>query len=115
MDLAREILKVVETHGRPDQWGTVKVSGRDPVEISEHIRLLADAGFLIAEDVSTFGAFEWQTKGLTWEGHNFLDSIRNDTVWSRVKEAIAAKGGGAGLEIVKELAVQIGRKYFLGD
>ncbi|EOV9525803.1 DUF2513 domain-containing protein [Bacillus cytotoxicus] len=27
----------------------------------------------------------WIYSSLTWEGHEFLDAIKNDTVWNNVK------------------------------
>ena len=42
---------------------------------------------------------------LTWEGHEFLDSIRNDTVWKKIKDTVKEKGVQLSYEILKALAV----------
>jgi hypothetical protein len=44
--------------------------------------------------------------GLSWQGHEFLDNIRNPDVWGRTKEGMKAVGG-FGLEI----AVQVAKAY----
>ena len=50
------------------------------------------------------------TRRLTWEGHELRDLLKNDNVWQRVKATIAEKGGGASIEIVKELAMRISKR-----
>lgn len=41
---------------------------------------------------------------LTWEGHDFLDKIRSETVWNKTKETIVKKGLPFVFDVVKELA-----------
>lgn len=40
---------------------------------------------------------------LTWEGHNFLDSARDEGIWREAKED-ATKAGGISLELIGALA-----------
>lgn len=42
-------------------------------------------------------------EGLTWEGHEFLDTVRSPEVWRRTKEA-AGKVGGVSITILAEIA-----------
>lgn len=44
---------------------------------------------------------------VTWAGHEFLDTARNETVWTRTKELVKEKGGSASFEVVKALATQV--------
>ena len=44
---------------------------------------------------------------LTWEGHDFLDKVREETVWNRIKEAVAQKGATLTFEIIKSVAPSI--------
>lgn len=44
---------------------------------------------------------------LTWNGHEFLDAIKNDTVWNDVKKTAAKHGGSLPFDIVKALAVKL--------
>ncbi|WP_263626499.1 DUF2513 domain-containing protein [Xinfangfangia pollutisoli] len=41
---------------------------------------------------------------MTAKGHDFLDAIRNDTVWNKAKSGAAAVGGMT-LGMLKDLAV----------
>lgn len=45
---------------------------------------------------------------LSWEGHEFLDAIRNEDVWQQTKERIE-KIRGAPIIIIKEIALTVAR------
>lgn len=51
--------------------------------------------------------------GLTFQGHQFLDNVRADTVWKRVLGKVAKVGGTASLPILQELASEC-MKQMLG-
>ncbi len=40
---------------------------------------------------------------LTWDGHDFLDSIRDPVIWQETKEGVK-KAGGFSLELLGDLA-----------
>jgi len=47
----------------------------------------------------------WIYSNLTWHGHDFLDAIKNDTVWEKTKEGLKAKGlelGQVSFSVLKE-------------
>lgn len=46
---------------------------------------------------------------LTVNGYDYLDSVRSDGIWTNTKKHLADVGGGASLEIVKELAIHIAK------
>jgi len=43
---------------------------------------------------------------LTWEGHEFLESIRDDARWGKVKD-VMGKVGGFVYEIAKSVAIEL--------
>ena len=61
-----------------------------------HVDLMMDIGLLTHFGETTFR--------LTATGHDFLDAIRDDTNWNRTK-AVAAKAGGAGLGLMRDIAL----------
>ncbi len=113
MDLARQILEQIEASSTVGGWIQLSIPDRTSDEVSYHIKQLNQAGMIDADDVSTMSGFDWRAKGLTWEGHEFLDNVRNETVWRRVKATIQDKGGTASFEIIKELAIEIAKSVFL--
>lgn len=44
---------------------------------------------------------------LTWAGNEYVDAIRDNNVWKKVKRTLAQTVGGATLDTVKALAVKI--------
>jgi len=90
-----------------------KIEGRPREEVAYHLKLLGQAGYIDAEPTGGIAAFRWGVRSMTWEGHDFLDAIRNDTIWNRVKATVTEKGGGASVEVMKAIAIQIGKRYFV--
>ncbi|NVK45096.1 MAG: DUF2513 domain-containing protein [Rhodobacteraceae bacterium] len=74
----------------------------DETEISPEdgyqLLLMKDAGLIEGRDAST-GLFR-----ITNVGHDYLDAIRNEGIWSDTKNAVAETGGSVTLEVVKSLA-----------
>lgn len=59
-----------------------------------HISLLNEAGLMNAIiRKNEYGLpSDAVIMGLTWAGHDFLDAVRNDTIWSNAKETILKPG-----------------------
>jgi hypothetical protein len=51
---------------------------------------------------------------LTWEGHDFIEAVRNETVWRKAFGIITEKGGGFTLEMIKELLKRLLAEQVLG-
>jgi hypothetical protein len=106
MELVRLILLKVEEEGTtPDYWmPDFMIDGYEeaPDEVAYHVWLLRQAGFLEAEQAAS-DEFLMEPKCLTWSGAEFLDSIRDPEVWRKTKEG-AARAGGAGVELLWEIA-----------
>jgi hypothetical protein len=52
------------------------------------------------------GCYDWRAKRLTFQGHEFLDTVRDPEIWRRTKEG-ASKIGGAGVELL----LTVGKAY----
>lgn len=81
------------------------IPGSTVDEIAYHLRLIREQGFLDSpgsQPLSGGTTF----RGLTWEGHDFLDSVRNDEVWGKTKSSVEAVGGWT-LDILSGLAKAI--------
>jgi hypothetical protein len=69
----------------------VAVEGATPDEIEYHLQLIRKHG-LIESPGSQPLAGGMTFRSLTWEGHDFLDSIRDDEVWRKTKKSAEAAG-----------------------
>ncbi len=105
-DLIREILTALEAretaHGG---MASEQIPGYSPEVVSYHMYLLNEAHLIEARCLKSSNApMHCIGLTLTWEGHEFLDSIRNDTVWKKVKSTVKSKGLDLSFEIVKQAA-----------
>ncbi|WP_404443478.1 DUF2513 domain-containing protein [Sutcliffiella horikoshii] len=113
MELIRTILISIEENNSQMGWIDLDIPEYEDDMISYHVELLNNAGFIEAVDLSSMDGYEWKPKKITWNGHEFLDSIKNDTVWNEVKEQVKEKGGNISFEVLKALALQVSSKLFL--
>ena len=83
-----------------DEFSTGIVDLMDQISGDEgyHLTLMRDAGLIEGREVS-IGLFR-----LTSSGHDYLDAIRDNGIWSKTKQAVADTGGSATLDIIKSLA-----------
>lgn len=107
METIREILREIsDAPGKPDQG--VLIKGKSPEEekkVLYHIALLNEAGFLTGQPLGGLGMEDpiWIDLDLTWQGHEFLDSVRDPEIWRKTKER-AASVAGAALGVFLEIA-----------
>ena len=106
----REILARLEE--LPDTDSTLDLSDfpKDRAyEYSYHVELLIDAGLVVGQMSRTLGSgpTHFFARRLTWPGHEFLDSIRSDTVWNQTKKSFASKGIDMTFDLVKTVASEI--------
>lgn len=91
-DIVRRLLLAIEQ--LPDENSQITsdaVSGIDPVEAAYHLRLMRDAGLITGGCREALGPSWCYATGLTWNGHEFLDRIRSDTTWHRIKTTAREK------------------------
>ncbi|USK91502.1 DUF2513 domain-containing protein [Rossellomorea marisflavi] len=107
MELVRKILFSLENSNNTSKWALIQIDGYRPNEVSYHLKLLSQAGLVEAKDLDNGVHSIWVAKSLTWDGHEFLASIDDDTVWAKVKGGIKSKGlelGQISFGVLKEYA-----------
>jgi hypothetical protein len=109
-DTIREILTRLEE--LPDTDSTLELSnfpGDRAYDYSYHVELLIDAGLVEGQMSRTLGRgpTHFFARRLTWPGHEFLDSIRSDTVWNKTKKTFTSKGLEMTFDLVKSVASEI--------
>jgi predicted transcriptional regulator len=80
-------------------------SNEEYKKLSEHIKLLIEDGLIETSKPMGMGGFTiFMILRITSKGHDFLDALRNDTVWNNTKEKMKEIGGftlGVALDIAK--------------
>ncbi len=114
MNLIRRLLLSIEAEASTIY--RFDMDGVDDVEKWYHVSLLTEAGFIKGVTV------RWAADGtgpsinlaglvaLTWEGHEFLDAIRDETVWEKTKEKARASGldmQSLTFDLIKSLGMSI--------
>ena len=101
IELCRRILSDLED----EKFGTglikVEYSDVDTDIIAYQLKLLNDHHLIDAKDMSKQDRLRWRVKSITWEGHDFLDGIKSDSNWNKVKEYLKKGGKIITLETVK--------------
>ena len=79
---------------------------------------MKEAGLIEAHTVQYLsGETEVIVTGLTWEGHDFADAARSETIWAKAKESVIAPTMSWTFAILKEwLKAEITKRLpALGD
>jgi len=101
MNLIRLILLALE--GDQEADARSKAQYEKPV-IAYHAALLIEAGLVegaTTKDADGMPARYFLQK-MTWAGHDFLDSMRDDTIWKKAQEKVLKPVGGVAFDVLKE-------------
>lgn len=108
MDLLRTILLQIESNPQMDgtiYFGFAKpedmdISGYSEDEFIYHMQLLISQEFINGSGDS----LPINVRGLTWAGHEFLDNIRNDSVWANTKKRVGDLVGSVSISVIAAVA-----------
>lgn len=101
MDLIRAILLRIESEAHGFAPNKLEIDGYTQEEIEYHAVLLGEARLAEVFEITCEGDKSPQAKiiRLTWLGHEFLDSARENRIWNQAKDSIMSKVGGATIQI----------------
>lgn len=108
LDLIRTILLCLE-EANPNELLTVSSFVTDEYDehtISLHIKLLLDCNYIEATPVRYISMQfdDFRISRITSSGYDYLDSVRNENVWTKTKEKISEVGESVSLDVVKKVA-----------
>jgi hypothetical protein len=109
MELVRKLLFAIETHEFSSNLENPPIEGYDEQTIDHHVFLMWEADLVEAIKTDTMSSGPHRraaARRLTWKGHDALDVLRSDTVWSKTK-TVVAKAGGASVQMMIEVASSI--------
>lgn len=106
LDLIREILLLVEGAPPGKYIHDVEIEGYDHDTVAAHVQLLVEADYVDGATRQSNGGeyITWGVDRLKMPGHDYLDSIRDPTVYRETKQKLSKVGGTAALEVVKAVA-----------
>lgn len=109
MELIRKILfKIEETVDNVTKYN-LEIEGYAMKEVAYHCSVLHEGGYIHTCNVQYADneVYSFSVGRLTWEGHDFLDKIREDTIWNKTKSVIRKKGLPFVFEIVKNVSTEV--------
>lgn len=106
MDLCRKILFKIEEQYIDTALSNLELENYDNFQIAYHCKILNEAGLIdyYNAQYADNSLYFFSVGSLTWEGHDFLDKIREDTTWNNVKKIIKDKALPFTLEVAKTIA-----------
>ena len=113
MELVRSILKAVESASDIMDDGDFAGLG-DFRAVSYHVELLIAHGLIDGKVKRDFNhdVTDMTVLGLTWDGQDYLDAMRDDRVWKRAKKALSESIGSTTLGVVKEACTYVAIQMF---
>ena len=113
LSLVREILLRIEE--KPTRSGRMDlaIDGYPENLIIYNLDLAIQAGFVegkVRWSADTDTIVSWTVHGLTWEGHEFLNSVRQEEVWKKTQETVEKAGhkiAHVSINVIKEVAVAL--------
>ena len=97
MELVRQILLCVEDIGECNVGDVVgylrekdRLSNGERETVLEHCRIMAEGKLIHYSATRVAGPRRWVTSpiSLTWDGHEYIDSVRDSSIWEKVKKKI---------------------------
>jgi hypothetical protein len=112
MDLVRAILIAMAAHPHGFAPADFTVAGYDDETIGHHVWLMEQGGLVTAADVTAFenGSPTAIPQSVTWDGHEWLALVRNETVWLKLKAELKDKGLTLPFSLLSALALKIASK-----
>ncbi|WP_141236632.1 DUF2513 domain-containing protein [Paenibacillus sp. 7516] len=90
----------------------------DNALVQYNVGLAVDHGLIKASSTTLDNVPTFLITGITWSGHEFLDTVRNDGVLTQAKSMAKEKGSklfDIPFEVVKALVTKAAQSYFLGS
>lgn len=111
MDLIRHLLLILADKRGPEMLKAedIEAEGYSPTEVNYHLNLMFQAGLINGEDVRSTTStrlIKVIPFDLTWQGHEFLEAVRDPEIWRQAKSG-ASKAGTAGIEFIWGMATAL--------
>lgn len=114
MDLCRKVLQVIEDgNDRPHTIGVTDLGEDEAFDVTQetlnyHVKLLIQADLVNSGGTLVRGIPV--VRGLTWKGHDFVESSRNQGLWEKAKQTVKEKTGGLTLELLSAVLASVAKK-----
>lgn len=104
MNLIRQILLWADEQQNGMFGGNPSINGYTEEQIGYHVYLMGQAGLVRCADCTSIGMPSPYAMiiELTWSGHDFVDAIKDDSLWKKATTTVIKDGASFSFELVKE-------------
>lgn len=108
MDLVRGILLVMEQSRQSVDASVMVDSSHDFETVAYHLDIMQQAGLIKAtlRGSNSRDYVQASADQITWQGQEFLSTVRDEDVWSYVKREVAMRVADAPLSLLTSLAAR---------
>ena len=106
MELCRKILFAIEEQYVDVAIHNLKIEGYSMEQVAYHCKILHEAGLISdykplpgGNHIISFGV-----GSITWNGHEYLDTIRQESRWNEIKAQIASKSLPMTIDVITKVA-----------
>jgi Hypothetical protein (DUF2513) len=81
-------------------------------QIDYNLEILIEAGLLIGK-VQPQAGFDRRIidiERLSWNGHEFIDNARNESVWKKAMTTVSEKGGSVSVGVLTQLLTSVAKQ-----
>ncbi len=110
LDLVRSILIYVEKAEDEVDAEDLVTDGWPFEIVAYHVRLMAHHGLVdLSDDTRDMNGetLSLVVSGLTWDGQDYLDAIRDPKVWAKVKKTVKEAVGSTTFEVVRQTGTMV--------
>jgi hypothetical protein len=109
IDLIRKLLLYLEKKSDDKMVKDLEIEGYSKNKVQYHFILMDQAGLIRCErsmsSTTSDRVIQVFPFSLTWQGHEFLEASRNETIWNNVKDVIKNKSVGMSFDLIKALLI----------
>lgn len=99
MELVRKLVLFLESNDEVDESTEIEVEDYDHEAIRYHLALMGEAGLLNVTHCRECVI----VTGITWQGHEFADLVRDPKVWQSTLTTVAKKTGSISFDIIVQV------------
>lgn len=104
LDLIRSILLSIEANAHGFAADRPVIDGYTEEQIGYHVYLMGQAGLITVVDATTLSDQSPSAipLSITWAGHEFLDSVKDEALWKKAKSMVLKPAAGVAFDVLVE-------------
>lgn len=107
MDLVRQILLTIEAAPGPALAAQPTIKNYTSQQVNYHLLLLLQGHLISALDWKGGNQVAFANIGLTWDGYEFLDTAREETIWQKAKAMLGGRLDTVSLAVLQQLLISL--------